>query len=96
MEWKKGKRFKPLMLRVPVRRVKRLCFRNSVKQCLINLLRTHDLSCPLPETAHDQFWDLLKCYLIADGLPEEVNTYREKWEIDGKNTDYPLTNKIAI
>lgn len=47
------------------------------KQRLVHLLRTHELSHPLPEMAHDRLWDMWKRYLIVGGLPEAVNTYRE-------------------
>ncbi|SPD73174.1 conserved hypothetical protein [uncultured Desulfobacterium sp.] len=48
------------------------------KERLAELVRKHDLTQPLPETAHEQLWDLWKHYLVVGGLPEAVNNYREK------------------
>jgi len=50
------------------------------KELLAELIRKHDLTRPLPETAHEQLWELWKRYLVVGGLPEAVNNYREKQE----------------
>jgi len=50
------------------------------KERLAELIREHDLSQILPNTAHEQMWELWKRYLIVGGLPEVVNRYREKQE----------------
>ena len=42
---------------------------------LAELLSATDLSVPLPETAHDQLWQMWKRYLVVGGLPEVVNAY---------------------
>lgn len=44
---------------------------------LAELLQTHVLREPLPQTAHEQLWELWKNYLVIGGLPEAVNSYRE-------------------
>ncbi len=49
-------------------------------QRLVELLRSHIFSHPLPQTAHDRLWDLWKRYLIVGGLPEVVDLYRDKIE----------------
>jgi predicted AAA+ superfamily ATPase len=48
------------------------------KEQLAVLIRKHDLTQPLPETAHHQLWDMWKHYLVVGGLPEVVNNYRER------------------
>lgn len=48
------------------------------KERLAELIMEHDLSEPIPDTAHGQLWELWKRYLIVGGLPEAVNLYREK------------------
>jgi predicted AAA+ superfamily ATPase len=48
------------------------------KERLVKLLRTQELSYPLPESAHHQLWDLWKRYLVVGGLPEVVHTFLEK------------------
>ncbi|MFA5182695.1 MAG: DUF4143 domain-containing protein [Syntrophales bacterium] len=50
------------------------------KELLAELIREHDLSRPLPDTAHEQIWELWKRYLVVGGLPEVVNRYRERQE----------------
>jgi len=50
------------------------------KERLAELIRKHDLTQPLPETAHEQLWELWKRYLVVGGLPEAVNHYRERQE----------------
>lgn len=50
----------------------------TAKERLVELLRRHDLSHPFPEMAHEQLWDMWKHYLIVGGLPEMVNTYRDR------------------
>ena len=50
------------------------------KERLAELIREHDLSQILPNTAHEQMWELWKRYLVVGGLPEVVNRYREKQE----------------
>ena len=50
------------------------------KDRLAELIREHDLSLPLPDTAHEQLWELWKRYLVVGGLPEVVNRYRERQE----------------
>lgn len=50
------------------------------KERLAGLIREHDLSRPLPDTAHEQIWELWKRYLVVGGLPEVVNRYRERQE----------------
>jgi predicted AAA+ superfamily ATPase len=47
---------------------------------LAELIREHDLSQSLPDTAHEQLWELWKSYLVVGGLPEVVNRYRERQE----------------
>jgi hypothetical protein len=47
------------------------------KERLAELVRKHDLTQPLPETAHEELWGLWKRYLVVGGLPEAVNHYRE-------------------
>ena len=42
---------------------------------LVELVSAADLSAPLPETAHDQLWEIWKRYLVVGGLPEVVNAY---------------------
>lgn len=49
-------------------------------QRLVELLRSHIFSHPLPQAAHDRLWDLWKRYLIVGGLPEVVELYRDKTE----------------
>ena len=48
------------------------------KERLAELIRKHDLTQPLPETAHEQLWGMWKHYLVVGGLPEAVNNYRER------------------
>ena len=48
------------------------------KERLAELIRKHDLTKPLPETAHEQLWGMWKHYLVVGGLPEAVNSYRER------------------
>ncbi len=48
------------------------------KERLAELIRKHDLTQPLPETAHEQLWNMWKHYLVVGGLPEAVNHYRER------------------
>ena len=48
------------------------------KERLAELIRKHDLIQPIPETAHEQLWDMWKHYLVVGGLPEAVNNYRER------------------
>ncbi|MBA4424031.1 MAG: ATPase, partial [Syntrophus sp. (in: bacteria)] len=50
------------------------------KERLAELIREHDLSQPIPDTAHEQMWELWKRYLVVGGLPEVVNRYRERQE----------------
>jgi uncharacterized protein len=50
------------------------------KEQLAELVRSHDLTGPFPEMAHDQLWTLWKHYLIVGGLPDAVNLYREQRE----------------
>jgi len=50
------------------------------KERLAELIREHDLSLPLSDTAHEQIWELWKRYLVVGGLPEVVNRYRERQE----------------
>ena len=50
------------------------------KDRLAELIREHDLSQSLPDTAHEQLWELWKHYLVVGGLPEVVNRYRERQE----------------
>ncbi len=50
------------------------------KERLAGLIREHDLSHQLPDTAHEQMWELWKRYLVVGGLPEVVNRYRERQE----------------
>jgi len=50
------------------------------KDRLAELIREHDLSQSLPDTAHEQLWELWKHYLVIGGLPEVVNRYRERQE----------------
>ncbi|MFQ5631001.1 MAG: ATP-binding protein, partial [bacterium] len=47
------------------------------KNRLVDLLREHDVLSPFPEMAHEQLWEMWKCYLIVGGLPEAVKTYRD-------------------
>lgn len=47
------------------------------KERLVELIRGHDLTRALPDTAHEQLWNMWKHYLIVGGLPEAVNSYRE-------------------
>ena len=49
-------------------------------QRLVELLRSHVFSHPLPQAAHDRLWDLWKRYLIVGGLPEVVALYRDQME----------------
>ena len=48
------------------------------RERLAELIRKHDLTKPLPETAHEQLWGMWKHYLVVGGLPEAVNSYRER------------------
>lgn len=48
------------------------------KDRLAVLIREHDPAEPIPETAHNQLWELWKEYLVVGGLPEAVNLFREK------------------
>ena len=48
------------------------------KERLAELIRKHDLTQPVPGTAHEQLWDMWKHYLVVGGLPEAVNNYRER------------------
>lgn len=50
------------------------------KHRLAQLLQSHNLSEPMPETAHHQLWELWKHYLVIGGLPEVINTYRENMQ----------------
>src|SRR3989304_3038508 len=48
------------------------------KERLAELIRKHDLTQPFPATAHEQLWGLWKHFLVVGGLPEAVNSYRER------------------
>jgi predicted AAA+ superfamily ATPase len=50
------------------------------KDRLAELIEEHDLFQPLPDTAHEQLWELWKHYLVVGGLPEVVNRYQERQE----------------
>ena len=50
------------------------------KDRLAGLIREHDLSQSLPDTAHEQLWKLGKRYRVVGGLPEMANRYRERQE----------------
>ncbi len=50
------------------------------KDRLAELIGEHDLFQPIPDTAHEQLWELWKHYLVVGGLPEVVNRYRERQE----------------
>ncbi|MDD4871346.1 MAG: AAA family ATPase [Kiritimatiellae bacterium] len=45
---------------------------------LLELLSNADFATALPETAHDQLWEMWKQYLVVGGLPEVVNAYVER------------------
>jgi len=47
------------------------------KTRFLSLLRSHDLTEPFPDIAHERLWELWKLYLVVGGLPEAVNVYRE-------------------
>ena len=50
------------------------------KDRLAELIGEHDLFQPLPDTAHEQLWELWKHYIVVGGLPEVVNRYQERQE----------------
>ncbi len=47
---------------------------------LAELLAEKPLDEPVPEIAHEQLWEQWKLYLVVGGLPEAVDTYRERKE----------------
>lgn len=49
----------------------------SGNEQLLNYLKNHSRTEPLPEWLHNRVWELWKHYLITGGLPEVVDTYRQ-------------------
>lgn len=46
-------------------------------QQLVDALETTDLVSPIADMAHEQLWEMWKCYLVVGGLPEAVNCFRQ-------------------
>ena len=47
---------------------------------LAEVLAGQPITEPVPDMAHEQLWEQWKLYLVVGGLPEAVNTYRERKE----------------